>query len=135
MKSLLVVSALTEVPTGVALLVSPSWASSLLLGVPLDAAASLVLGRVCGAGLLALGIACGLAGTSASRGAVRALVVAMLVYDLAAAATLAHARIGLSLSSVLLWPVIAFHAALAVWCFACLLRRPRNPADHDATHG
>jgi hypothetical protein len=117
-KGLLSVSALCESSVGLALLVSPSLVAGLLLGASLEAPAALVVGRIAGAALLTLGGACWLARDDSH--AARGLVAALLVYDSAAAAVLAHAGASLNLAGVVLWPAVALHAALAVWCAACL---------------
>lgn len=117
---LLIVTALLETTTGVSLLVSPSLVAALLLGASLDAPAALAVGRVGGAALLALGVACGLARHDGSSDAGRALVAAMLVYNGAAGAALAYAGAGVALVGVLLWLAVALHTALAVWCIGCL---------------
>ncbi|MFZ0826597.1 MAG: hypothetical protein WAO02_04165, partial [Verrucomicrobiia bacterium] len=55
MKAFHTVTALIEAGAGLALLGFPSAAVKLLLGSPLDTPATLTLGRVAGAALLALG--------------------------------------------------------------------------------
>jgi hypothetical protein len=124
MKALPIVTAAIEVGAGLALLGFPSAVAVLLLGTPLETSAALTVARVGGAGLLALGVACWLArGGMQSRAAI-GLVAAMLLYNAAAVAVLAHAGIGLGLHGALLWPAVFLHAAMAVWCALCLLRRP-----------
>ena len=49
------------------------------------------------------------------------LVMGALIYDLAAAALLACAGLFANLAGVLLWPAVALHAALAVWCVFAVL--------------
>jgi hypothetical protein len=44
----------------------------------------------------------------------------MLLYNCAAGAVLANAAAGVRLVGVLMWPAVAVHAVLAVWCIACL---------------
>jgi hypothetical protein len=119
MKKLLVITAIIEAATGIGLLVVPSMVAQVLLGGTLDAAAAVTVARVAGAALLALGVACWLA-----RDDGRALVVAMLFYNIAAVAILAYAAVGLALSGMGLWPAIGLHTVLAGWCAVALKCNP-----------
>ncbi len=123
MKTLLIVTAGLETATGVALLGLPLRTGSLLLGGPLDSPAALVVARVTGAALLALGVACWLARNDAESRAARGLVSAILLYNLAAAAVLAHAGMVERLSGIGLWPAVVVHTAMAAWCIGCLTKR------------
>jgi len=122
MSRLLKLTAIIETATGLGLMAVPSVVVRLLLGSPLDTSAAAMLGRVAGAALLALGVACWLARDDTQSRATRGLVVAMLMYNIAATAVLAFAGIGLGLYGVALWPAVALHAALGAWCVACLRR-------------
>ena len=122
MSRLLKLTAIIEVATGLGLMVVPSVVVRLLLGSPLDTSAAAILGRVAGAALLALGVACWIARDDTQSCAARGLVAAMLVYNVATVAVLAFARIGLRLHGVALWPAVVLHAAMAVWCITTLLR-------------
>ena len=124
MNRLLKLTAIIEASTGLGLLAVPSVVVRLLLGSPLGTSAAVMLARVAGAALLALGVACWLARGDTQSRATRGLVVAMLVYNIAATAVLALAGIGLGLHGVVLWPAVILHAAMAVWCVACLRRTP-----------
>jgi hypothetical protein len=117
-RRLLIATALVETPIGLMLLLSPALVARFLLGVSLDAPAALVVGRVAGAALLSLGSACWLARDDGPSRAGRGLVAAMLLYNCAAGAVLATAAAGVRLVGVLMWPAVALHAVLAVWCIA-----------------
>jgi hypothetical protein len=119
-QQLLIVTALVETATGLILLVTPQPVIAFLLGASLDAPAALVVARMAGAALLSLGCACWLARNDSPNRAVPGLVAAMLLYNIVAVAVLANAAAGARLVGVLTWPVVALHAALAVWCIACL---------------
>ena len=115
-RALLSLTGACEAAIGLTLIVAPSLVASLLLGVPLDMSAGLTVARVAGSALLALGLACWLARDDAQSSATRGLIAAILLYNLAVIAILAHARFGLELSGIGLWPTVVIHAALAVWC-------------------
>jgi hypothetical protein len=123
-KQLLIVTALAETGIGVLLLFAPPIVARLLLGTGLDGDAAGVVGRIAAAALLSLGGACWLARDDRSSPALRGLVSAMLLYNTAAIAVLVYAGAGLKLVGVLLWPAAVLHAALAVWCLACLRSGP-----------
>jgi hypothetical protein len=108
MKTLFAVTALVELGAGLALLAAPSLSSWLLLGRPIENAEGLVIARVLGAALLALGVAC-VRGTPG-------LVPALLVYNLVAVIVLAHAGFWFGIGGVALWPAVALHLGLAVGC-------------------
>ena len=124
MKPLLKLTGIIETATGIGLVAVPSVVVRLLLGSPLDTSAAVMLARVAGAALLALGVACWLARDDTQSRATRGLVVAMLIYNIAATALLAFAGIGLGLHGIALWPAVVLHAAMAIWCIVCLRRSP-----------
>ncbi|HTE91404.1 MAG TPA: hypothetical protein VK639_20820 [Terriglobales bacterium] len=124
MNRLLKLTAIIEAAAGLALMVAPSVVVRLLLGSELDAPTAVMLGRVAGAALLALGVACWLARGDTQSRAARGLVAVMVLYNVAAVAVLAFVGIGFGLQGVALWPAVVLHAAMAVWCIACLRRSP-----------
>jgi hypothetical protein len=127
MKRFLTLTAIVEAATGLALIAVPAIVVCLLLGAEISGA-SMPLGRVAGAALLALGVACGLARDDGQSRTARGLVVAMLTYNIVATSVLAFAGIVLGLHGVVLWPAVVLHAAMAVWCDACLRHCPQDEA-------
>jgi hypothetical protein len=125
MRLLLKVTALLEAATGLGLVAMPSVVVRLLLGAPLDSSAATMLGRVAGVALLALAVACWLARDDTYSPAARGLVAAMFLYNVAVAALLVFAGVGLGLRGIALWPAVILHAAMAVWCVPCLLFAPK----------
>ena len=119
MKRVLLVSALIELGAGLALVLVPSRAAVLLLGAPLDAPAALVVGRVAGAALASLGVACWHA-RGAPSSAARSVVVAMLVYNVSVAVLLLAARFGSGLGGGALVAAALLHVGMGGWCAACL---------------
>jgi hypothetical protein len=118
MKTLLTITAAVEVGAGIAFAVVPSTVASALLGSPLDSPSGVVLGRVLGAALFALGMACWLTRQDARGRAASGLISAMLVYNLAVVALLAHARISLGRFGIGALPAALLHSGMAAWCYA-----------------
>lgn len=127
----LLVTAVAEVLTGLFLLLWPAVPLALLLGVPVAAPEALLVARVAGTALIAIGVTSGLARYDAGSPALRAVLSGILLYDLAVAAVLAYAGIGLQLRGILLWPAVLAHAALAIWCVLCF-RLVEQPVRADS---
>ena len=130
MKNLLVVTAIVEAGAGLVFLVLPSLASKLLFGSSLDEPVALMVGRLTGAALVTLGVACWLAHFDVKNRTTIGLVTAMLFYHLAAFAILGFAGAGLGLVGVSLGLGIVFHSAMAIWCLICL-RTGRVNAENE----
>lgn len=126
MKRLLQLTALLEAPTGLALLAVPALVVRLLLGAEISGAA-LPLGRVAGAAVFALGVACWLASHDLESCATRGVVSAMVIYNIATALVLGTADIQSPPGGMLLWPAVILHVVMAAWGVTCLLR-PRAAA-------
>ena len=120
MRRLLIVTALLEGATGFALIASPSRLVSILIGSPLDTRPGSVVARLAGTALLTLSLVCWLARNDQQSRVTAGPVAAMLFYNIAAATLLAYALLDLGLSGIGLWPAVVLHAALALWCIACL---------------
>lgn len=117
---LLRVTAVAEGATGLAFLLAPNLPVLILFGQPLDSALPELIGRVAGAALIALGVACWRAGEDTTSRATSGLVLALLIYDVIAAVLLAYAYFGLALSGIGLWVALIGHLVLALWCIAAL---------------
>jgi hypothetical protein len=101
MKRALVLAAVGEAATGVALLLVPSLVGRLLLGEELTGIA-IPVARVAGIALIALGIACW-PGTP---------LIGMLTYSAAVTLYLAFVGFANGSSGILLWPAVVLHGVL-----------------------
>jgi len=103
MNRALVIAAVAEVGTGLALLIVPSLVGRVLLGEELTGIA-VPVARVAGIALIALGVACSPA----------APLAGMLAYNAAVALYLAYLGVAGGLSGILLWPAVGLHVVLTV---------------------
>jgi hypothetical protein len=103
MKHALVLVALAEAATGIALLLAPSLVGRLLLGEEVAGVANPVA-RVAGIALFGLGVACWPGPPQAG----------MLVYSTGVALYLAFLGVAGSFVGILLWPAVALHMLLSV---------------------
>jgi hypothetical protein len=122
----LIVTAVGEAAIGLLLLALPALALALLLGVKEAGEEALFLGRVLGAALLAIAVACWQARHDPGSPAQLGMLAGVLIYDVAAAALLGYARLALNMTGLMLWPAVVLHTALAVWCVRCLRHEPRG---------
>jgi hypothetical protein len=104
---LLVVSAIGEAFTGLVLLVYPPIVIRLLFGAEI-AGAGIVMSRIAGIALIALGLACW-PSDAAGCG-----ICGMLTYSLLAALYLSYVAIAGELVGILLWPAVVLHAGLTL---------------------
>jgi hypothetical protein len=121
---LLIVMAIGEGGTGLLLLALPSLPLVLLLGVDQASPEAILVARITGAALLAIGVACWLGRRDRPGPAQLGLIAGALVYGTAAAALLAYAGLVLRLAGIALWPAVVLHAAMGVWCIACMRAGP-----------
>ena len=120
-RPLLISCAIVEVATGLSLLCFPDLVFYLLLGLEQPAVETRLVGRVAGAALLAIAAACWM-GRNEPRGATqRGLLVAVMIYNLAAALLLGWAGAANEFDGVLLWPAVGLHAAAAVWTVVAIM--------------
>ena len=123
-----------ECATGLGLFLVPGIVINLLFGQSQPVPETLLLARLGGAALLAIG--------AVSWGARRfhksqeslGLLIGLTLYNGLAAAVLAYAALGLNMQGVLLWPAVLYHAALLPWCLACALRMLQQ-GEHRAADG
>lgn len=101
-KTWLIVAAVAEVATGLALLIVPTLVGELLLGEAL-AGAALTVARVAGLALVGLGLACWPGPPQ----------LGMLTYGAAIALYLAWVQISGGSAGVLLWPAVVLHVAIS----------------------
>lgn len=113
-RTLVTVSAVIEVATGLVLIANPGLVARVLLDADLSGS-GVAVGRLCGIGLLSLGLAGWPSGESLPAQVTRAL----FAYNLLAAFYLGYLRVGGGFVSYLLWPASVLHAVLAL-----LLARP-----------
>ena len=119
-KLLFLVTAFVEGATGLCLLALPALLFAILLGWEQATVDAIFVGRIAGASLLAMGIASWMARNDALAPAQRGLLTGILVYNTAASMLLVFAGAVLKMIGVLLWPAVALHAVLAVWCIRFL---------------
>jgi hypothetical protein len=119
MKKVLLLAAVSEAATGLALLIVPSLVGRLLLGQEL-AGVAIPLARVLGIALIALGVACWPG---------RAALGGMLVYSAVVMFYLVSVGFSGRFSGVLLWPAVIAHAILtALLIRAFINNKKANPS-------
>ena len=114
MKKLLIFTGVAEAATGIALLLVPALVGHLLLGAEL-AGVSIVVARVAGIALLALGVGCWPGPAS----------LGMLAYNALGTVYFAYLALGGEWAGPLLWPVIGLHTVLTIFLARTWLMRPK----------
>jgi len=133
---ILSVGGVLETVVGLGLLVAPSALASLLLRAPL-AGPGMVIARLAGGGLLALGIACWCARTTPAAPASLGVSWAFLAYNVVACVTLAWARPALADGGFPALGASVLHGVLGAALLGALLGRGRfahlshEMKDHD----
>ena len=119
-KSLLIVSAVVEVGTGLLLLVAPSLTAEVLFGAALVSPGSRLIGRIGGAALLAIGLSCWLERYREGSARAIGLVAGLLVYNAAVVVLVVHGALVDGVSGFGSWPAVGLHSVLLAWCSARL---------------
>jgi hypothetical protein len=117
---LLIVSALIELPAGIALLIAPSALTHLLVGVGLDSPESRLVARIAGAALLAIGLTCWAERGSEGARARTGLVAGLAAYNAAVVILFVWAGVVDRMHGLGLWPAVVLHALLFIWCIGRL---------------
>jgi hypothetical protein len=129
-RQLLTVAAVIEWLAGLALILAPGATVALLLGADAESV-GLMIGRVAGVALLALGIACWGARSDAGGPARSGTLWAIAVYNGAAGALLVWFAASGQARGIVVWSTGGLHLLLAVGFAAAVWRtrkpRPRNP--------
>lgn len=127
MRKALLLAAIGEAATGVALMIAPSLVGKLLLGAEL-AGVAIPVGRVAGIALTALSIACW-PGTP---------LIGMLTYSTAITLYLTYLGVAGGLSGILLWPAVIVHVILTALLVRATTntsgRNHRGTVANDANH-
>jgi hypothetical protein len=129
--TLLKTTAVLELATGIGLLAVPSRVAQALAGRPLADDVSLLVARVAGAALLAIGLACALEAARVRPAPPIGLLGGLLAYNGAVALLLMHSAVVNGTGGIGLWPTVVLHVALGVW-MAALLRRHRSDGTRSA---
>jgi hypothetical protein len=121
LKLLLTLAGGLEILAGLPALITPAPLISLLLGGPVDPIA-VVLARLFGAGVFALGLACLKARDDVRSPAGLAVSIGITSYNVLAAVVLLWAAAGLNLGGLLLWAAGIGHALLGALFVSGLTR-------------
>jgi hypothetical protein len=119
-KGFLLVTAVAELGTGLGLVLVPAGVLSLLLGIQGPSSEIVVVSRVAGSALLAIGLMSALGSRDAGSPALLGVLAGILLYDVVVAGILGYAGGTRGLAGPALWPAVVLHALLAVWCIVCL---------------
>ena len=108
------------------LLALPAIVLAALLGIQPATVETLVVGRIAGAALLAIGLACFLARNDATLPAQRGLLTSVLLYDVLVTLLLVYSGLVLRMAELALWPAVVLHTLLGSWCVLGLQAEPRR---------
>jgi hypothetical protein len=117
MKLLLAITALLEGVTGLILVVMPSLLVSILLGMSLTDPGPIVIGRLAGAALITIAVACWLSRKDTQSSV---MVKAMFGYNIFSLTIMVYAVLVARIAGPGLWPAVIIHFGLLVWCFSAL---------------
>jgi len=113
-RRLFIVTAVLELGAGLTLLIAPAVVIRLMFGPAVELFPTVGITRLTGAALLSLGAACWWARHAVRGAASRALIRAMLIYNVAVVALAIAGTLGAR--GVLQWTAVVLHATQAIWC-------------------
>jgi hypothetical protein len=117
---LLFVSAAIELGAGLALFIAPGAVVRLLFGVAVELFPATAIARLTGVALLSLAAACWWARDDVRSAASRAVLLAMLIYNVGVLALVLFGGLGpLGLPQ---WAAVVIHGALGIWCARAVAR-------------
>jgi hypothetical protein len=120
LKELFLVTAIVEIATGLALLGLPAVVLASLLGIQVAAEETLVVSRIAGAALLAIGVTSALTRDDTRSPTQRGVLIGILLYDVLVALLLVYSALAVQLAGPVLWPAVVLHTVLTIWCILCL---------------
>ena len=129
-RTLLIATAIIEFAAGIPLLITPSGAVQVLLGSGLPSPASLLVARVGGAALLAIGVSCWLERARPAAAPATGLVGGLLVYNAAVFMLMIYAALVDGLNGIGIWPACGLHLTLTAWCMRVIRAARRERAQH-----
>ena len=129
MKSLLAVTALLEGVTGLGLATVPSLVVSILLGTSFTDPAAILIGRLAGAALITIAIACWL---SRDNTLSPVMVKTMVCYNIFATTLLGYSVFVEKICGPGLWPAVIIHSALLVWSLSSLRSKASKVVHHHS---
>jgi hypothetical protein len=121
----LIVTAIVEIAVGLLLLLAPAGPLSLLLGIEAPAVETEFVTRWLGAALISIGVASAMARDDRDTVSLHAVIVGVVVYDLAAVVLFVLAGTTMNLAGPALWPAALLHTVLGVWGLLCLRAESR----------
>ncbi len=131
-KAFFITTAALEAGAGVALVLFPLQAASLLLGPEVAGPGATPIEKVAGCALVALALLCWQARNDSQSAAARGIVWGMTIYNLGVIAVLCIFALGPAALpagqsqpvGMLLWPAVVLHTVMSTWCGLCLAKRP-----------
>jgi len=114
-RTFLIVFASVEVATGLGLQILAPVVFAKLLGLHSVTVDTILIARILGAALLAIGVASWMARKDELNPSLFGLLIGILIYNTGVSILLVYSAAVLMMTGVMLWPTVLFHALLAIW--------------------